>query len=69
MGAETDDPMDECVCGDYRRDHLDGTGACKHNKPRDLTHGYQDCLSFRLAFRVGERQAARASLHTGSPRP
>lgn len=40
--------LDECLCGDYRRDHIDGHGACRHNKPRDLTHGYRDCDSFRL---------------------
>jgi hypothetical protein len=43
-------PNDECECGDYRKDHVGGIGPCRHNKPRDLTHGYKDCTSFRLAF-------------------
>lgn len=43
--------LDACICGDYRQDHKDGTGPCIHNKPRDLTHGFDDCQSFRLAVR------------------
>jgi len=43
--------LDECACGDYRRDHVNGTGRCK--MPDDLTHGFQPCLRFRLV-----RQAA-----------
>lgn len=40
--------LDECECGDYRRDHNDGTGRCR--MPDDLTHGNRPCFSFRLAF-------------------
>ena len=40
--------FDTCMCGDYRKDHAGGTGACIHNKPRDMTHGYKDCTEFRL---------------------
>jgi len=41
-------PLDECECGDYRRDHLNGTGPCTFNKGAfDLTHGGRDCLKFR----------------------
>lgn len=47
-----DSPLDTCVCGDYRRDHENGSGPCLHNKPRDLTHGYLDCMSFRLSRRA-----------------
>lgn len=38
---------EECVCGDYRRDHKDGVGPCRHNKPNDLCHAYEDCNKFR----------------------
>jgi hypothetical protein len=38
--------LDVCQCGDYRRDHENGTGRCK--MPDDLTHGFQPCLVFRL---------------------
>lgn len=42
------DPLDACVCGDYRRDHKDGTGPCKFNaRGWDLCHAGQDCLQFR----------------------
>lgn len=57
--------FDECKCGDYRRDHKDGVGACLHNKPRDLTHGYKDCHEFRLdraATEIPEPFAGRAAL-------
>lgn len=40
---------DICVCGDFRRDHECGIGRCIHNKPQDLTHGYENCLAFRPA--------------------
>jgi len=39
------DPLDECECGDYRRDHVDGTGRCR--MPDDLCHGFTRCLKFR----------------------
>ncbi len=48
----SDDPLDLCACGDYRHHHIDGHGACKHNKPKDLTHGYKDCTEFRLSSRA-----------------
>lgn len=44
------DPLDYCECGDYRRDHKDGTGLCCFNGPSfDLNHGGKDCHQFRLA--------------------
>lgn len=43
--------LDQCECGDYRQDHKNGTGPCTHNKVGDLTHGFKDCQSFRLAVR------------------
>ena len=44
-----DHPYDVCKCGDYRRDHKDSVGPCRHNKLNDLTHGMQDCTKFRFA--------------------
>lgn len=41
--------FDVCECGDYRVHHKNGVGACAHNKPHDLTHGYKDCMQFRIA--------------------
>jgi len=41
--------FDECDCGDYRKHHKDGVGPCCFNGGYpDLTHGFKDCLSFRL---------------------
>ena len=39
-------PEDECECGDYRKDHINGTGRCR--MPDDLCHGFKPCLRFRL---------------------
>lgn len=36
-----------CVCGDYRSDHVDGTGRCR--MPNDMTHGFEPCREFRSA--------------------
>ncbi len=43
-------PHDICHCGDARRDHKNGTGACIFNEPGrfDLCHGGEDCVEFRL---------------------
>jgi len=41
-------PLDECTCGDYRKDHADGEGRCC--MPDDLTHGKKPCFRFELAF-------------------
>lgn len=43
------DPRDICECGDYRSDHPN-TGPCLYNKQiyPDLTHGFEDCVQFRL---------------------
>lgn len=45
------DPLDECECGDYRREHEGGTGRCR--MPDDLCHGFKPCLQFRLSKRAG----------------
>jgi hypothetical protein len=43
-------PLDECECGDYRRNHKDGTGPCTFNRAGfDMLHAFEDCLSFTLA--------------------
>ena len=39
-------PLDECDCGDYRRDHINGLGRC--TMPNDLNHGFEACHKFRL---------------------
>ena len=43
--------LDACECGDWRRDHIDGTGACKFNKnAANVGHGGPaDCMEFRLS--------------------
>ncbi len=44
------DDLDECECGDYRRDHNDGAGPCRFNRSGfDVCHTDRDCMSFRLA--------------------
>lgn len=45
-------PDDVCRCGDRRREHADGGGACKLN---GLGHGYAgySCNRFRFAWRSG----------------
>lgn len=53
--SEADDPDDECVCGDRRRDHPNN-GPCRFNgRGSDLCHGWRDCTAFRLAGRKGRR--------------
>lgn len=46
------DLLDECRCGDYRRDHENGTGRCK--MPNDLCHGFKPCTVFRLSRPASE---------------
>jgi hypothetical protein len=59
----SEDPRDECECGDYRWQHHDlGCTVCMHGTPPP--DGPDGCRRFRLGFRVGERDAmaARPSL-------
>lgn len=57
-GEAQDHDLDECECGDYRRDHVNRTGACKFNSPHfDVCHADVDCTAFRLFCRAGEREA------------
>lgn len=47
--------LDVCECGDYRRDHIDGTGRC--TMADDACHGFKPCFEFRLHYReTNERQ-------------
>jgi hypothetical protein len=39
--------LDICKCGDYRRDHKNGVGACR--QADDITHGFKRCRRFRLS--------------------
>lgn len=41
-------PYDICTCGDYRRDHEGGAGAC--TLPADRVEGFEPCRRFRLAI-------------------
>lgn len=44
--------LDTCYCGDYRRDHKGGVGACNFNPDRgdrDGHFGAGRCDAFRLA--------------------
>ncbi len=46
--------FDQCACGDYRHQHVNGTGACRLN---DLGHGMGNmgkCYKFRLAKEASE---------------
>jgi hypothetical protein len=40
---------DICECGDYRRDHEGGTGACTF--PPDQVAGHEPCRRFQLQLR------------------
>lgn len=42
-------PYDICECGDYRRDHEGGRGACTF--PPDPVPGHEPCKRFRIATR------------------
>lgn len=54
-------PLDECACGDYRRDHKDGTGACTFNRNRfDECHAFEHCYSFRLVAAYLKEQSSHA---------
>lgn len=54
---------DVCTCGDYRKDHENGTGRCR--MPNDLCHGFVPCEKFTL-FR---RAAAPKTLRSRRERP
>lgn len=42
--------LDVCQCGDYRRDHVGGVGACKFNLPHNIGHGGpSNCTEFRMS--------------------
>lgn len=40
--------FDECYCGDYRKDHAGGSGACVFNHMPGGPHAGKKCFSFRL---------------------
>lgn len=40
--------FDMCACGDYRKDHRDGTGPCAFNHIPGNVHGHSQCMQFRL---------------------
>ena len=42
--------FDVCECGDYRRDHEDGSGYCR--MPNNLCHAFKECLTFRISQRA-----------------
>lgn len=40
--------FETCQCGDYRWEHENGKGPCRHNGGApDLCHGFEDCKKFR----------------------
>jgi hypothetical protein len=47
-------PLDVCQCGDFRREHQDGTGRCR--MPNDASHGFKTCERFRLHASAAEYQ-------------
>lgn len=49
---------DECVCGDYRRQHDGGVGRCLMRN--DIVHGYRECTKFRLVGTVDWEAEASA---------
>jgi hypothetical protein len=50
-------PEDICYCGDFRKDHKDGTGRCIFNdEVRDGHGGAGPCYQFRLAQAVSLTQ-------------
>lgn len=52
---ELNHPVDVCYCGDYRKDHKDGSGVCIFtvNARGDGHHGAGRCDKFVLASRTG----------------
>lgn len=74
MTMISDSPLDTCDCGDYRRDHKGGTGACAFNRERpryegdDGHMGAGACHQFRLCERAIDRAAkAIAPLYQRPP--
>lgn len=53
-----DDPLDLCFCGDYRRDHKDGKGACIFSvgSRGDGHFGSGYCDAFRLHRRARQER-------------
>jgi hypothetical protein len=59
------DPLDECECGDYRRDHF-WNGLCiVCGDDAPPPHGPNGCKAFRLGFRVGEREQIERRIAIG----
>ena len=53
----SDDPLDICRCGDYRRDHARGAGACIFNPKHAIGDGHFGagrCDKFQLSRRKGD---------------
>lgn len=46
--------FDLCHCGDYRKDHKDGTGACVFNHTPGNVHGSAKCMQFRISREAAE---------------
>ena len=48
--AQFTHPLDQCECGDFRRDHKDGTGACifSSGSKGDGHSGAGECVQFKL---------------------
>jgi len=55
--------LDECYCGDYRKQHRGKTGACQLNGLGH--HGAGSCRRFLLTGRQGWRQGARGGGREG----
>jgi hypothetical protein len=46
MNVAVQNELDECYCGDYRKNHIDGTGRCVVCAIADV--GILRCMEFRL---------------------
>lgn len=62
MTARTQDPLDVCRCGDFRRQHQDGKGKCQCPSYVGTDRGRCGCWAFRLA-NTAEQYAERHPEH------
>jgi hypothetical protein len=66
---EPDHPLDICYCGDYRKDHQDGTGACKFSGGwrGDGHNGAGRCDRFVFAYPYTHRKEQQKPGKTEAP--
>jgi hypothetical protein len=61
--AQTPPGSDQCFCGDYRSQHVDGTGACR--VCGNSKAPYDGCRKFRFAKHAAAEELAHWNKYHG----